>query len=162
VGSDRPPSCVDLLRLRRRLPSSGSDAWRRIRANAWPMLQGTGAATGSWLIARHLVDHHQPFFAPIAAVVALNTPRGERGSNAVRLLLGVVVGIVVAELALVVLGGGYPALAAATFTAMTIALALNSERIVIAQAAASAILAVATGTAEPDPNGWSTRSSAPE
>jgi uncharacterized membrane protein YgaE (UPF0421/DUF939 family) len=150
VRSDRPRPAVD-VRWLRRLANSGCDAWRRIRSNAWPMLQCTGAATGSWLIAQHVVHHHQPFFAPIAAVVALNTPRGERGSNAVRLLLGVVVGIVVAELAIVVFGGGYAALAAATFMAMTIALALNSERIVIAQAAASAILAVATGKAEAGP-----------
>jgi uncharacterized membrane protein YgaE (UPF0421/DUF939 family) len=93
---------------------------------------------------RPLIDHHEPFFAPVAAVVALNTSRGERGLNAVRLLLGVIVGIVVGSLALRV-GGGYGTLALATFTAMLIALALGGQRLVIAHAAVGAILTVTIG-----------------
>ena len=57
---------------------------------------GNRCGDAAWVIAKHVVDHHEPFFAPIAAVVALNAPLGERGLNAVRLLEGVVVGIVVA------------------------------------------------------------------
>jgi uncharacterized membrane protein YgaE (UPF0421/DUF939 family) len=79
---------------------------RRSAAHAWPLLQTTAAATVAWVIATQLGDHPEPFFAPIAAVVALNASRGERGSNAVRLLVGVVVGIVAGELALGALGGG--------------------------------------------------------
>jgi uncharacterized membrane protein YgaE (UPF0421/DUF939 family) len=67
---------------------------------------GTTAATAAWVIARRLGDHPDPFFAPIAAVVALNASRGERSSNAVRLLVGVVVGIVAGELAIGFLGAG--------------------------------------------------------
>ena len=85
---------------------------------------------------------HDPFFAPIAAVVALNAPQGDRGSNAVRLLLGVVVGIVVGELAVAVGGGGYGSVAAATFVAMIIAVVFGAQRLVIAQAAVGAILTV--------------------
>jgi uncharacterized membrane protein YgaE (UPF0421/DUF939 family) len=106
----------------------------------------------AWLIARHLVHHHEPLFAPVAAVVALNASRGERGANAVRLLLGVVIGILMAELWLTVLGNhGYGTLSIATFMAMLIALLLGGERIVLAQAAVSAILAVATSNAEAGP-----------
>jgi uncharacterized membrane protein YgaE (UPF0421/DUF939 family) len=36
------------------------------------VVQGTAAATAAWLIATRLVDHEEPFFAPIAAVIALN------------------------------------------------------------------------------------------
>jgi uncharacterized membrane protein YgaE (UPF0421/DUF939 family) len=107
------------------------------------LLQGTAAATLAWVIAKHVVDHHEPFFAPIAAVVALNAPLGERGLNAVRLLEGVVVGIIAGELAVAGLGDGYGPLALATFVAMSVAHALGGARIVIAQAAASAILTVA-------------------
>jgi hypothetical protein len=109
------------------------------------VLQGTAAGSVAWLIAVHVVDHRQPFFAPIAAVIGLNAAQGSRGLNAVRLLVGVVVGIAVAELALYVLGGGYGTLAVAVFTAMMIAVVINAERIVIAQAAASAILTVTVG-----------------
>lgn len=66
------------------------------------------------MIAVHVVDHRQPFAAPIAAVMSLNAARGERGSNAVRLLLGVILGILVGEAAIAVNGS----LDAATLVAM--------------------------------------------
>src|SRR5215211_1498927 len=95
----------------RRVARAGAGGLRRVAGNAWPLLQGTAAATAAWVIARRLGDHPDPFFAPIAAVVALNASRGERGSNALRLLVGVVVGIVAAELAIGVSGAGYGTLA---------------------------------------------------
>ena len=128
-----------------------SGARTRVTANAWPILQGTAAASAAWVIARHLVQHHQPFFAPIAALVALNAARGERGSNALWLLQGVFVGIVTAELAVRGLGRGDATLAIATFVAMVLALALGGKRITIAQAGASAVLVVVTPTAGASP-----------
>jgi hypothetical protein len=125
--------------LRQRLSASAE----AVAGAAWMLLQGTAAATVAWVIAKHLVNHHEPFFAPIAAVIALNAPLGERGLNTVRLLLGVVAGILSAELAIAAFGDGYLVLAAATFVAMAIAMALGGARIVIGQAAASAIITVA-------------------
>jgi uncharacterized membrane protein YgaE (UPF0421/DUF939 family) len=112
------------------------------------LLQGTAAATAAWVIAKHLVDHREPFFAPVGAVLALNASRGERGSNAVRL---VVVGIVVGELAVGALGGGYGTLALATFAAMAVAVAVGGARITIGQAAVSAILTVAVADGQAGP-----------
>jgi fusaric acid resistance family protein len=103
------------------------------------------------VIATHVVQHRQPFFAPIAAVVSLNATRGERGSNTVRLLLGVIVGILVGELAIAVNGRGYGSLGGATLVAMIGALAISGERLVIAQAAAGAILTVAAPIGEAGP-----------
>ena len=91
------------------------------------------------------------FFVPIAAVVALNASLGERGLNAVRMLLGVVVGIVAAELAVGAVGGGLGPLALATFAAMAVARTLGSARIVTAQAASSAILTVVVANGEAGP-----------
>ena len=112
------------------------------------MLQQTVAATVAWVIAKGVIDHHEPFFAPIAAVVALNTSFGERGSNALRLLQGVVVGIVVGELTLATFGSGYWRLAIALFVAMAIARATGGTRVTVAQAALGAILTVAVGNEE--------------
>jgi hypothetical protein len=72
-------------------------ALRRLPPDTGLVLQGTVAATAAWVIAERVVGNHEPFFAPIAAVVGLNASLGERGLNAVRLLLGVVVGIVAGE-----------------------------------------------------------------
>jgi hypothetical protein len=117
-------------------------------AHLWPILQQTAAGVAAWLVATHLVHHHEPFFAPIAAVVALNTHLGERGLNALRLLLGVLTGILFGEIAVHTLGNGYGALGLSLFAAMTAATALDGTRIVIAQAASAAILTVATGSGE--------------
>ena len=122
--------------------------WRRAARTAWPLLQGTAAATLAWIAAKQIALHPEPFFAPVAAVVGLNAPFGQRGSNTLRLLLGVFVGIVVAELTLIALGGGYGRLALATFVAMAVARALGGARIVIGQAAASAILTLVTANGQ--------------
>jgi hypothetical protein len=123
-------------------------ALRRLPSDTWLVLQSTLAATAAWVIAQHVVGNHNPFFAPIAAAVGLNAARGERGRHALRLLLGVVVGVVAGELAVLALGGGYPSLALAVFTATAAARALGGARIVIAQAAAGAILTVAVANGE--------------
>jgi uncharacterized membrane protein YgaE (UPF0421/DUF939 family) len=113
---------------------------------AGPVLQGTAAATVAWVLATEVFGHDRPFFAAIAAIVALNAPLGRRGGNALRLLLGVIVGILVGELTLAALGSATAALAVATFAAMALATALDGAPVVIAQAAASAIVTVAVGT----------------
>lgn len=123
-------------------------ASRRVADAAWPLVQGTAAAVIAWSIARYALDHEEPFFAPVAAVIALNATVGERGLNAVRLMQGVVVGIIVGELTLAALGGEPGSLALATFVAMTIAVALGGARITVAQAAVGAILTVAIGDAD--------------
>jgi uncharacterized membrane protein YgaE (UPF0421/DUF939 family) len=139
---------IDVSPWRRAAAQAVHGARSRMRDNFWPVLQGTAAAAVAWLIAGHLVAHHQPFFAPIAAVIGLNAARGSRGLNAARMLVGAVVGIAVAEAALYVHGGGYGTLAVSVFAAMMIAVAINAERIVIGQAAAGAILTVTIGYPE--------------
>jgi uncharacterized membrane protein YgaE (UPF0421/DUF939 family) len=126
-------------------------ALRRLAAHAWPLVQSTAAATAAWIIAGRVGGRPNPFFAPIAALVALTASRGERGSTAVRLLIGVVVGIVSGELAISVLGSGYSSLALATFAATAVAVALGSARIVIVQAGASAVLTVALADSQAGP-----------
>jgi Fusaric acid resistance protein-like len=130
-------------------PVKGVFARRSLTAwDLWLLLQSTAAATVAWVIARRVVHHHEPFFAPIAALVSLNTSLGERGLNALRLLQGVVLGIGVAELTLLALGGGYGSLALATFVALVLARMLGGVRIVLAQAAIAAILTIAVANGE--------------
>ncbi len=116
--------------------------------DVWALVQATAAATVAWLIASHVIDHRQPFFAPISALVSLNTSLGERGLNALRLLGGVFLGIGVAEVTLLVIGGGYGSLAIATFLALVLARALGTARVLLAQAGVSAILTIAVANGE--------------
>lgn len=122
---------------------------RRWAIGMWPLVQQTAAAAAAWVIAVRLVGQEPPpFFAPIAAVVALNATLGQRGSNALRLLVGAVVGVVVGQIAVAVAGGGVWTLTVAAFCAMAVARLIDGARIVTAQAAIGAILITAFG--DPD------------
>jgi uncharacterized membrane protein YgaE (UPF0421/DUF939 family) len=130
---------------------ASTTALQRCINTTWPLAQQSAAAVTAWLIAVRVAAHADPFFAPIAAVVGLNAALGRRGSNVVRLLAGVLIGVLVGEVALWLVKGGVWTLAAATFLAMLLARAVDDARIVRAQAAVSAILVTVLGHPE---RGW--------
>ncbi|WP_207946774.1 FUSC family protein [Actinomadura sp. 7K507] len=121
---------------------------RRPAADAWILVQATAGATAAWLIARYLLDHPAPFFAPIAAIIALIANLGERGLNAVRLLLGVIIGLLVGEIVLVTMGAGTGVMPVAILCSLAVARVVAEPPIVAVQAAFSAILVVAVGDVE--------------
>ena len=43
------------------------DLARRLRRTLWPIAQTTVAAGLAWYLAHDVLDHREPFFAPIAA-----------------------------------------------------------------------------------------------
>ena len=122
-----------------------SRAVDRVRTGGFLLLQQAAAATLAWVLATQVVHHHQPIFAPVAAVVALNAPLGERGGNTLRLLQGVVIGILAGELALGTLGATSGSLFLATLVGMAATRALGGTPIALAQAATAAILTVVAG-----------------
>ncbi|AXI74452.1 aromatic acid exporter family protein [Streptomyces bacillaris] len=121
------------------------EACSRVKDNLWPVLQQSAAAALSWWIAGSVFDHHVPLFAPIATLVALNTPVGGRGTNAVRVMSGVIAGVVVGQVAFRFLGHGDAAVGVAVLGALLVALLLDGERITMAQAAVGAVISVAAG-----------------
>ncbi|MEU8246672.1 FUSC family protein [Nonomuraea sp. NPDC048916] len=141
MGRPRIPPPAE---LRRRLLEAATGAWRRVVTHGWSLLQQTAAATLAWVIATQIGDHQNPFFAPIAAVVALNAAPGERGLQSLRLLAGVVLGILAGEFTISRMGGGYASLAVAVFIATFAARALGGTRLVVGQSAAGAILTIAS------------------
>lgn len=98
---------VNWLRWPKNIGGRSHSLWRSA-VSVQLLLQQTAAATIAWLIADLVLGQSDPFFAPLAAVVGLNAPLGERGRNTLRLVLGVVVGILTGELAIAVIGGGSP------------------------------------------------------
>jgi uncharacterized membrane protein YgaE (UPF0421/DUF939 family) len=108
----------------------------------WLALQVAAAATLAWLVANLVHGATDPFFAPVAAAVAMTAPRGERGARAVRLLLGVFLGIAVGEVVIVLMGAGYGRLAIASFLALVLAIGLGGSQLAVTHAAVSAILTV--------------------
>jgi uncharacterized membrane protein YgaE (UPF0421/DUF939 family) len=121
---------------------------RRARANlglgALGQLAQAAAAAGiSWELALQLPNHGQPFFAPIAAVIALGAERGTRGRQAIQMMTGVSVGILVGAAILALAGAGAWQIVVGTLVALVVTTGAGAPRMVRNQAAASAILIVA-------------------
>jgi uncharacterized membrane protein YgaE (UPF0421/DUF939 family) len=127
-----------LLRVRRRF-AAGID---RLRVNGWSVIQTAVAATGSYFLAIVLLGHETPFFAPIAAVVSLSVTLGQRMRRAVELVFGVAVGLMVADLLVLLIGSGTVQIGIVVLLAMAAAVFIGGGPLVVNQAAVSALLVV--------------------
>lgn len=107
------------------------------------LAQAAVAAGIAWELALQLPNHGQPFFAPIAAAIALGAERGTRGKQAIRMMTGVAVGILVGAVVLAIAGAGGWQIVIATGAALVITTGAGASQMVRNQAAASAILIVA-------------------
>ncbi|MFZ3395034.1 aromatic acid exporter family protein [Rhodococcus sp. BL-253-APC-6A1W] len=121
---------------RERLKSSG----QRLRSSALPIVQCALAAGLAWWVAKDVIHHGTPFFAPIAAVVSLGLSLGARLRRSVELVCGVTVGIGVGDLIVSLIGSGPWQIALVVAMAMATAVALNSGPIFAIQAGNSAVL----------------------
>jgi len=83
-----------------------TDGVQRLRLGGARIAEATAAATVAWLVAANLIDHHQPFFAPAAALITLGVTRGQRVQRAVEIVVGVATGILVADLIARAIGPG--------------------------------------------------------
>jgi uncharacterized membrane protein YgaE (UPF0421/DUF939 family) len=127
-----------LLRVRRGF-AAGID---RLRVNGWSVIQTAVAATGAYLLATVLLGHESPFFAPIAAVVSLSVTLGQRTRRAVELVFGVAVGLMVADLLVLLIGTGTLQIGIVVLLAMAAAVFIGGRPLVVNQAAVSALLVV--------------------
>jgi uncharacterized membrane protein YgaE (UPF0421/DUF939 family) len=123
-------------------------ARRRVGGSLWPALQASLAATLAWVVAHGLLGHPQPFFAPIAAAISVSISHSRRSLRIVQMVVGVLLGIGVAEVLAALLGTGTVALGLIVFTTMVVALLAGAGFVgqglmFVNQAAASAILVVA-------------------
>jgi hypothetical protein len=115
----------------------------RVRRAAWPVAQAALAAGIAWFLAFRVLGHAQPIFAPTAAVVALAANIGSRGRQAVKMLVGVGLGVAVGELLVLVMGPGTLQVTVAAAISMLAAAALLYSPLPLIQAGGSAVLVVA-------------------
>lgn len=120
---------------------------QRLRGRFWPILQTALAATAAWYAAVLLLPDGRPSFASIAAVVCLGASYGQRGSKALQLIAGVVLGICVASAIVALIGAGSLQIGLMVVLAMSAAVLLRGGELLTAEAAVSAILLVSL-----DPN----------
>lgn len=115
----------------------------------WPIAQTALAAVAAWYLAVLLGVDSRPGFASIAAVISLGAAFGERRQRAVQLIVGVMLGIVLADLLVRTIGYGLPQIGALVVLAMLAAIILGGSELVVTEAAVSAIL-VATLSSTPE------------
>ena len=111
-----------------------------ILVSARPILHTAVAASLAWLAATELFGHSRPFFAPVAAVITLGLTLGQRRRRAVEMAFGVALGILVADLLVVLIGTGTWQIGVVTALAMGAALLLGGGPLLVSQAATSAVL----------------------
>jgi uncharacterized membrane protein YgaE (UPF0421/DUF939 family) len=120
----------------------------RLRSKAWHIGQAALAAAVAWLVAKELLGHENPFFAPIAAVVCLGTSYGQRLRRVAEVTVGVAVGVLIADLIVLWLGTGWWQLGLIVALAMSVALLLDAGGLLVTQAAVQSII---VATLIPDP-----------
>jgi uncharacterized membrane protein YgaE (UPF0421/DUF939 family) len=112
------------------------------------------AAAVAYVIARYLVGHPQPFFAPIATVIVLGITLGQRTRRAVQLAVGVALGVLVADLVVQAIGTGWWQIAVIVFLGMMIVVFLGGDQLAVTQAANAGVL-IAVLAIPGDPTGVS-------
>ncbi len=136
-----------LARLRDGSRSGASGAWHRIRGGG-PLAVQAGVAAGlAWFVAHDLIGRPEPFFAPIAAVIALASSVGQRVRRTAELVVGVAIGIGVGDVIILLIGRGPGQIAVIVIGAILVAIAVGGGTPLVVQSASSAVL-VATLTSQ--------------
>ena len=138
LSPERRREVLEAAAARARL-SSGSGV-ARLRAQVWPFAQTAVAAMVAWTVADKALGHPSPFFAPIAAIMALGATRGQRGRRAVEMMLGVALGIGLGDLLVRAIGTGIAQLGLVISLAMAAAVLLGAGTLLLTEAAVSATL----------------------
>ncbi len=136
-------------RLRRAVRDSAVVRVERLRQRGWQVGQCALAATLAWLLARGLLDHATPFFAPVAAVVALGLNYGNRLSRVLEVVAGVAVGVGVGDLFVSFFGTGPWQIALVVGASMAVAVLVGAGAVLTTQAGVQAVIVT---TLLPDPS----------
>jgi uncharacterized membrane protein YgaE (UPF0421/DUF939 family) len=114
----------------------------RLRANLGWLAQSGLATAAAWVLAQQIFGHARPIFAPVAALIGVSASLGQRRRSAVEMVIGVALGIGIADALVVLIGTGPAQIAAVVCGAMVVAIAFGGGTVLIGEAAASALLVV--------------------
>ncbi|MGY2704659.1 MULTISPECIES: FUSC family protein [unclassified Nocardioides] len=113
---------------------------KRLESKTWQIGQCAIAAGVAWFVAADLFGHPTPFFAPVAAVVALGTSYGQRLRRVAEVTIGVAVGVLLADLLVAWLGSGGWQIGLIVALSMSAAFLLDEGPLFVTQAAVQSIV----------------------
>ena len=119
----------------------------RLRGRLWPILETAGAAVIAWYLAQLLLSGRETGFAPIAAVICLGATLGQQRERALELTAGVVVGVLIADLLVRLLGTGPLQVGLMVVLAMSAAALVGGGALLMTESGVSAII---IGSAAPE------------
>jgi uncharacterized membrane protein YgaE (UPF0421/DUF939 family) len=111
----------------------------RLRSRGWQIGQCAVAAALAWLGATTLLDHPRPFLAPVAAIVCLGVSYGQRLRRVAEVMVGVAVGVFIADLFIRWVGTGLWQITLIVAVSMTIAVLLGAGNLMVTQAAVQSV-----------------------
>jgi uncharacterized membrane protein YgaE (UPF0421/DUF939 family) len=112
----------------------------RWRDRAFFIAQCALAAGVAWALARYVVGHQQPFFAPVAAMICLGFSFGQRLRRVAEVMVGVAVGVGVGDLFVAAFGTGVPQIVFVVALAMSVAVLLGAGTLMTTQAGVQAAI----------------------
>jgi uncharacterized membrane protein YgaE (UPF0421/DUF939 family) len=118
----------------------------RLRRTLLPVLETALAAVVAWYLAKLLLGDRETGFAPIAAVICLGATVGQQRERALELTGGVIVGVLIADLLVVLLGTGPPQVGLMVILAMSAAGLLGGSPMLMGEAGVSAIIIGSTAS----------------
>ncbi|HUR15632.1 MAG TPA: FUSC family protein [Mycobacteriales bacterium] len=123
--------------------TAARDAADRVRAGAWPSVQCGLAASAAWAFSVHALGHDRPFFAAVAAVVALGVSGGSRLRRTAELAVGVALGVAIGDVLVGVIGQGAWQIGVVVTVALLLVLAVGGTGLAVIQAGLQAVFVVA-------------------
>jgi uncharacterized membrane protein YgaE (UPF0421/DUF939 family) len=120
---------------------------RRVRMMLWPILETAGAAIVAWYLSKLLLSERETAFAPIAAVICLGAAIGQQRERALELIGGVILGVLIADLLVRLLGTGPPQVGLMVVLAMSAAVLVGGGPLLMTEAGVSAIIIGSTAPA---------------
>ena len=120
----------------------------RWRSRGFLIAQCAVTAGLAWWLARLLLSHPAPFFAPVAAIIVLNVSYGNRMRRGIEVAIGVAVGVGVGDVFVSVFGTGVWQIMVVVALAMSLASLVGAGQLMTIQAAVQAVIVT---TLLPDP-----------
>ena len=123
--------------------TQGQQVVARVRAGGWSVVQCGLAAAVAWAFSVHVLGHPRPFFASVAAVVALGLRAGQRLRRTAELAVGVALGVLVGDGFVGLVGQGTWQIGVVVSLALLLALVVGGSGLVVTQAGLQAVFVAA-------------------